>query len=398
MTLVRNFNDEFFAFGEGIRFFYPYNKLSYENGLWFIPCGTSAGAQGYKFTANILTESKDDFTFVNTGYGICKIIYKFSQYIAFANVEGYTVFRYNSAPNTIWSGTQNLITNNGIYYTNIYTFGSEIQAFGRNSGATVFYQVNINSNLDASYSFSEIPVRVERLKLIGTAYYFMDSINGEYAVSSSLAVNPIKADGVGYDVEKLGNNTVITLNSVNLLWSGYSDVTESDFERLGYSQLADKTIGNTDVETSLLNKTAGEFVGTTVIAPNSLQVGDVIDINIKGIISTASASPTNILKVKLGGVELVSNSKAVAGNLSNNFFKIMCSVVVRATGSSGKVLLLGNTSVGTVSGVFRELIGSEVTVDLTKFNLLDLTYQWGTATAENTITAMQATVEIKRQW
>lgn len=400
LTLVRNFNDAFFASNNGIRFTIN-NKLSYENGLWFIPCSRTGGAAGYLFTANITTDSEEDFTFVDTGYGICKIIYKFSQYIAFANVDGYTIFRYNSAAATIWSGTQNLITA-GIFFTNIYAYGEEIQAFGRNSEATVFYQVNINSNLDDSYSFSEIPVRVERLKLIGTTYYFMDSVNGKYSVSSNLAVNPTKADGVGYDVEKLGNNTVITLSSVNLLWSGYSDITESDFERLGYSQLADKTVGNTDVETSLLNKTAGEFVGTTVISPNSLQVGDVIVIKAKGVISTASSAPTTTLKVKFGETDLILNSGALAGNWNGTYFELNAEITIRAIGATGKAIIGGNTlfkDATTISaGVQRALIGTETEIDTTKFSLLDLTYKWSAADASNSITVKQANFEIKRQW
>ena len=396
LTLVRTFNDAFFAGNNGIRFTTD-NKLSYENGLWFIPCSRAVGAAGYLFTANITTDSEEDFTFANTGYVLCKIIYKFSQYIAFANVDGYTVFKYNSAPATIWSGTQNLITT-GIYYTNIYSFGEEIQAFGRNSGATVFYQLNINSNLDASYEFTQIPSRVEKVKLIGTNYYLMDTINGEYSLTAGLNVTPVKSDTSGYDAETIGTNEVITLNSTNIMWKGYENVLASDFQKLGYSQLKDKPITNTETETSIFNKSPNEFEGSAIIPPNSLKRGDVIVICVAGVISTASAQSTNILKVKFGGVELVSNSKAVTGNLDNNLFKINCSIVVREIGAEGKMLLLGNTTVGTIAGVFRELIGTEVTVDTTNFNLLDLTYKWGTATAENTITAMQSTVEIKRQW
>lgn len=221
-----------------------------------------------------------------------------------------------------------------------------------------------------------------------TYYYTATTLNGFRA----------STEGAGYQVAFIGSSSVITLGNRNILWCGAKQIVYNDFQKLGYSQLVDKTITNTDVGTSLFNKTANEFTGNNLIPANFLNVGDIIDVYVSGSISTASASPTNILSITFGGVELVSNTKAIAGNLSNSFYQIICKVIVRQIGTEGKLLLMGYTNVESISNPFRTLIGAEVEVDTTENNLLDLIYTWGTASESNTIISKIAMIEIKKQW
>lgn len=174
----------------------------------------------------------------------------------------------------------------------------------------------------------------------------------------------------------------------------------TELQRLSYSQLASKTVANTDVETSLLNKNTDEYVGTNLILANTLKAGDIISIKAKGVISTASSAPTTTLKVKFGATDLISNSGTLTGSWNAIYFELNAEITIQSIGATGKAIIGGNTLFKDATiisaGVQRALIGSEVTIDTTINNLLDMTYTWSAASADNTITTKQAHFEIKK--
>jgi len=173
----------------------------------------------------------------------------------------------------------------------------------------------------------------------------------------------------------------------------------SELSRLPYSQLKEKTVGNTIVETSLFNTTSGEYTGSNIIPANSLKPGDIIHVCIKGALSTASSAPTNTVKIKLGAVVLVEDAKQITASLSNCYFKMEKDFLVQSIGSEGVIVEEGDSffkdKVNFSGGAFRPLSSEGgVTVNTTIANALDVTYIWGAEAEANTITSRIAYINI----
>lgn len=161
-----------------------------------------------------------------------------------------------------------------------------------------------------------------------------------------------------------------------------------------FVQTTDKTIANTTSETSLLDG----GIGSLTLQPNLLQTGKAILLTIRGIVSD-TGTPSTTVRVKLGSTTLVTSTQSLPSGLSNASFEMVFQITCRAGGSSGSIMGQGRTIFNSNNGIttasMRSLqMTSPVTIDLTTSLLLDLTYQWGTAHASNTITACCATLEI----
>ena len=157
-----------------------------------------------------------------------------------------------------------------------------------------------------------------------------------------------------------------------------------------YRQIASKTCTSTS-ETSLIDDTGAK--GTNVIPANTLQVGDVIMIDIEGQISGLSAA-TATLNIKYGSTVIATLAKPFTDTYTGIHFDVKATATVRAIGATGKLVLSGlvylrNRSVQG-SGITWPIGGtSEVTIDTTAESALDATIAWSAENAGNTITASQ---------
>lgn len=155
-----------------------------------------------------------------------------------------------------------------------------------------------------------------------------------------------------------------------------------------FSSTADKTVGNSTSEVSGV----GTGIGTVTIPANSLVAGQTIRIVGGGIYSTQALTPGNLtVKVKAGSTVLASNVMAIlAGAITTAAFDFSSRIAVRATGASGSLMPVGGLNFATSAGarLFADLVngGTAVTVDTTASQTLDLTFQWQTANASNTLT------------
>jgi hypothetical protein len=165
-----------------------------------------------------------------------------------------------------------------------------------------------------------------------------------------------------------------------------------------FTQTADKTVGNTTTETSLFDG----GVGSLVIPKNTLKVGDTVRMRLMGYVSGTNGDASTI-KVKLGASELVSSTSNFPATVTGVFVEFLYEFTIRSIGSAGTVMGQGrtmfNASVGFGTSTVRglQMTSGAVAIDTTKDNLVDITYTWGTARVENTITITNATVEIKKQ-
>lgn len=158
-----------------------------------------------------------------------------------------------------------------------------------------------------------------------------------------------------------------------------------------FAQTANSTpITNTTVETSLING----GVGTLTVPANGFKVGDSFRAVVSGVLNTGSSQSITI-KVKAGNnasVILVnSGAKTLTNNIVNNIFSLNIDFTVRTLGAAGigSIATLGTfhytkTSNGVTEGfAFNQINNTDF--DTTVDNTLDITVQWGAASASNSI-------------
>jgi hypothetical protein len=154
-----------------------------------------------------------------------------------------------------------------------------------------------------------------------------------------------------------------------------------------FSQTASVTIANTVTETAL--SSAG--VGSLVLPANFLTVGKSIAIWCYGIHSS-SGNPTATVKVKLNST-VIGQATGTSGNGSVDGFEISSFLTVRSIGVSGTIFGQGRYFEEQNNGLATAFKNtSTTTIDTTIAQTMSITFQWGTASASNTITATNLTI------
>lgn len=157
---------------------------------------------------------------------------------------------------------------------------------------------------------------------------------------------------------------------------------------------ASTTIANSSVETTAIPT----GVGTLSLPANFFSAGTVIRLKGGGIFSTLITPGNLTVKMKLGSTTIasvvISNLLAAA---SNNAFDFEGTIICRSTGAGGTVMATGfiTYDTGTLLRGVGALnnAGGATTVDTTAVQTIDVTVQWQTANASNSITTTIATVE-----
>jgi hypothetical protein len=154
-----------------------------------------------------------------------------------------------------------------------------------------------------------------------------------------------------------------------------------------FAQTANSTpITNTAVETSLING----GVGSLFVPANGFQVGDSFRAVIAGVINVGN-NQTIRIKVKDGNTILADSGAKTISNIANDVFSLNIDFTVRALGAAGvaSIVTLGTfhftkTSNGVTEGFAFNNVNN-TTFDTTVGNTLDITVQWGAASASNSI-------------
>lgn len=156
-----------------------------------------------------------------------------------------------------------------------------------------------------------------------------------------------------------------------------------------FSQTATVTVANTTTETTLIST----GIGTVTLPTNFFVAGKTIRIKAWGYMSS-TGNPTLTVKLKLGSTTVCTYT-GTSGNPSNNSWQVDSVITCRTTGSSGTVF---------GQGLFEEVHGSGLvvgsdntattTINTTSSLAVNLTAQWGTANAGNTITITNFVLEV----
>lgn len=163
---------------------------------------------------------------------------------------------------------------------------------------------------------------------------------------------------------------------------------------LVFNQTAAQTVANTTTETSGL----GAGVGSLTLPANFLTVGRTIRIKGGGIYSTLITPGNLTVRVKYGGVTIASVVVGtLLGSASNAGFDFECVITCRSIGASGTVVCAGLINyAASGSNRLADYINTgtgTTTVNTTTSNALEVTIQWSSASASNTLTTIVATVE-----
>lgn len=154
-----------------------------------------------------------------------------------------------------------------------------------------------------------------------------------------------------------------------------------------YSQISDSTpITNTIIESSLI----GNGVGTLSVGRDIFKVGDSFRADLSGILSSLNNANLTI-NVKSNGVILATSGVQTLPNTSNDIWELSLAFTIRKIGGAGtaEILTIGQfydikKSNSQQQGFAFESKNS-TTFETTSTNTLEITAQWGSASASNSI-------------
>jgi hypothetical protein len=163
------------------------------------------------------------------------------------------------------------------------------------------------------------------------------------------------------------------------------------FARVQFSQTENKTVSNTVLETTLL----GAGAGSLIIPAGSLVIGSIIRVNARGIISD-TGTPTLQLRFKIGSTTYLDFGAVTFPTLTGTHaWSLSADITIRTIGASGTAIGNGIASVSVVGSPDMETSNTATSVIATTVpNTMELTVQWGTANASNSITATNVLIEV----
>lgn len=165
-------------------------------------------------------------------------------------------------------------------------------------------------------------------------------------------------------------------------------------QKVGFAETANANINTSTTETTLI----GTGTGTATLAANFLTVAKTIKVRMWGFYGT-KASPVGALTIrfKYGSTTLVTLSPTLTVSLTNQPFNLEFELTCRTTGATGTVFAQGEGrfysaagTVGNISGVTT----ATTTIDTTASSKIDITAQWATSNASNTITSTNYSMEV----
>lgn len=175
-------------------------------------------------------------------------------------------------------------------------------------------------------------------------------------------------------------------NAANILLSGCI-----------FSSTADKGVTNSTTETSVI----GTGDGTLTLPVNTLIAGRVIRITVSGIFSDDAVTPGTVtVAAKLGATTVATTgAQTPAAGVANGGWKAVIIISCRTAGSSGTVMAHGsfeNQGSALAENNWWMLNTGTTTINTEATQAIDVTWDWGTADADNSTTGQIALVEVLR--
>ena len=147
------------------------------------------------------------------------------------------------------------------------------------------------------------------------------------------------------------------------------------------------------------NELIRAIVGTTSLVANTLSEGRTIRLTASGYYNTPAVPDTLTVRIKLGGVQILSTgAQTPTANASTFGWSLDSLITCQATGGAGSVIgqgifETGSTLVGTIAD-WRMVNSTNVTLDTTVANIVELTAQWGGTQAAEQLYATNVVGEL----
>jgi len=156
-----------------------------------------------------------------------------------------------------------------------------------------------------------------------------------------------------------------------------------------FSQTGNTTVSGTTTETSII----GNGIGKLTLPADFFVAGKTLRFYVSGFHSSVS-NPFITIRILLSGVTLAS-ATLTCGAGTNDGFEIFGNIVCKTTGVTGSIVCNGRYDEIHSSGGSEGLINtSNITVNTTVAQTFNITIEWGTASASNTITSQITTIEV----
>ena len=155
-----------------------------------------------------------------------------------------------------------------------------------------------------------------------------------------------------------------------------------------YTNTGIGTLSNSAAETSVFTLLTGSTGSTRQIDANSAKVGTALRIFLFGSVNS-TGTPNLTFKTKYGATTVGNTTGALANNTAGHFY-MLCEFAFHAIGASGTLANFNffeyaATANGAVTPLRISGSPGTVTVDTTVNSNLDLTFQFGAASASNNI-------------
>lgn len=171
-------------------------------------------------------------------------------------------------------------------------------------------------------------------------------------------------------------------------------------------QYTNSTVGtalsNSAAETSLFTGVTPSAGSSLTINANTLKVGSVLNFDFNGAYA-ATAAPNITIRIKIGGsTTLLTLGPNAAPNTAGGKWRIRCEAVVFAIGVSGQIrcefglIEVYTFTAGITTAPTYILGGGTPTLNTTVDNAVDLTWQFGAASASNTAQLVKARIDRSR--
>lgn len=159
-----------------------------------------------------------------------------------------------------------------------------------------------------------------------------------------------------------------------------------------YSDNSSTTVGNTTTETTLLGTGTGSAAYSTITA------GSVLSIKGNGILSTAGTAGVPTLEFTIGTYSLGMNLTGLSSSLNNVFYDYDFELIPVATGSNQDAIIHCIIHVNDGTGkIFAYSTRASAAFTTTGTPSADVTADWDTADAANTLTSYKNVIQIFRK-
>lgn len=163
----------------------------------------------------------------------------------------------------------------------------------------------------------------------------------------------------------------------------------SNTSMLQFSQTQSITVSSSTAETSLV----GSGVGSPTIGSNLFGAGTILKLKANGFHS-AAGNPTVTINIKIDGVTIMTTGAQSSNSSTNTVWGLEAILTCRTTGASGTVIGQGHYREENSTNLYGLPMTGTTTLDTTTSHVINITWAWGTASASNTVTCTNFTLEL----